>query len=64
MFQHQKAINRYISKFTDGLVKIYEQEMEKLMKRNQALRLSEALTKDISDEVAHLIKLNMLERDR
>ena len=38
--------------------------MEKLMKRNQALRLSEALTKDISDEVAHLIKLNMLERDR
>ena len=52
-FERQKVINRDISKFTDGLVKIYEQEVEKLMERNQAFRLSEALKKDISDEVAH-----------
>ena len=33
-------------------MKIYEQEVEKLMERKQAFRLSEALKKDISDEVA------------
>ena len=39
LIERQKVINKDIKKFTDGLVKLYEQEVEKLVERSDAAGL-------------------------
>ena len=51
LIERQKVINKDIKKITDGLVKLYEQEVEKLVERSDAAGLSETLKKVIYDEL-------------
>ena len=45
LIERQKVINKDIKKFTNGLVKLHEQEVEKLAERSDAAGLSETLKK-------------------
>ena len=51
LLDRQKKINNDLNKFTDGLIGVYEKEIEKLIEQNQVHRLSETLKANISSEV-------------
>ena len=47
----QKKVNNDLSKYTDGLVGVYEKEIQKLIEQKQVRQLSQTLKDDISSEV-------------
>ena len=46
----QKKVKNDLSKYTDGLVGVYEKEIQKLIEQKQARQLSQTLKDDISSE--------------